>query len=147
MQSWLFFHLAWLVNTSNPYGYLPFILLATELNDVAAFTVGRLFGKHPMRPNVSPKKTWEGAIGAVVFSMILPFALWFTMPELPGWKVALLGLIVGGGGQLGDLSVSAIKRDLGVKDLGSAIPGHGGVLDRIDSLTFVAPLFVYLIGP
>jgi phosphatidate cytidylyltransferase len=143
---WMFGHVGFLANTDHPYGYLLFLLFATQINDVAAFTFGRLFGKHPLRSNISPKKTWEGAMGALVVSLLMPFMLRFSMPHFSGWHLLLMGLIVGIGGQLGDLSISVIKRDIGIKDMGSSIPGHGGILDRIDSLVFVAPLFLHSVS-
>jgi phosphatidate cytidylyltransferase len=143
---WMFGHLAFLANANNAYGYLLYVIFATELNDVAAFTCGKLFGKHPFRSNISPKKTWEGAIGALLVSMALPWALRFSFPHFGATQLVLTGLIVGVGGQLGDLSISVIKRDIGIKDMGAGIPGHGGVLDRIDSLIYVAPLFFHMAG-
>jgi phosphatidate cytidylyltransferase len=140
---WMFGHVALLANADQAYAYLVYLLLAVELNDVAAFLAGKLFGRHALRPTISPKKTWEGALGALAFSLALPWALWFTFPHLGPLDLVALGLIVGVGGQLGDLAVSVLKRDLGVKDLGSIIPGHGGILDRIDSLVYVAPLFFH----
>ena len=142
---WMFLHLAFLANADHAYGYLLYLLLAVELNDVAAFTFGKLFGKHPLRSNISPKKTWQGAIGALAVSMVLPWALRFSFPHFGAAQLILTGLIVGVGGQLGDLSISVIKRDVGIKDMGAAIPGHGGVLDRIDSLIYTAPLFLHLV--
>lgn len=144
-MGWMFGHLGFLADSDHPYGYLLFIVLATELNDVAAFTCGKLFGHRPLRSNISPKKTWGGAIGAASFSMLLPWILWFSFPHFGTTERILTGLIVGVGGQLGDLSISVIKRDIGVKDMGAGIPGHGGILDRIDSLIFVAPLFLHMI--
>ncbi|MDQ3120712.1 MAG: phosphatidate cytidylyltransferase, partial [Verrucomicrobiota bacterium] len=95
---------------------------------------------------ISPKKTWEGALGALAVSMILPWLLRFSMPEFGAAQLILTGLIIGIGGQLGDLSISVIKRDIGTKDMGASIPGHGGILDRIDSLIYVAPLFMHMTG-
>jgi phosphatidate cytidylyltransferase len=141
---WMFGHLGFLANSVNAYGYLLYIVFATELNDVAAFTFGRLFGRHPLRSEISPKKTWEGALGALGVSLILPWLLRFSFPEFTAWQLILTGLIVGIGGQLGDLSISVIKRDIGTKDMGALIPGHGGILDRIDSLIYVAPLFLHM---
>ncbi|MDQ2659041.1 MAG: phosphatidate cytidylyltransferase, partial [Verrucomicrobiota bacterium] len=141
---WMFGHLGFLANSLNAYGYLCFIIFATEVNDVAAFTCGRLFGKHPMRDQISPKKTWEGALGALVVSLGMPWLLRFSLPEFGTTELILTGLIVGIGGQLGDLSISVIKRDIGTKDMGASIPGHGGILDRIDSLIYVAPLFMHM---
>ena len=143
---WMFGHLGFLANATNAYGFLCYIIFATELNDVAAFTFGRLFGRHPLRSEISPKKTWEGALGAIAVSLALPWALRFSFPFFGPWQLILTGLIVGIGGQLGDLSISVIKRDIGTKDMGAAIPGHGGILDRIDSLIYVAPLFMHMAG-
>jgi phosphatidate cytidylyltransferase len=142
---WMFGFLAFLANANHAYGYLLYLLFAVELNDVAAFTCGKLFGRHPLRSNISPKKTWEGAIGALVVSLALPWALAWTFPHFGARELILIGLIVGVGGQLGDLTISVIKRDLGIKDMGATIPGHGGVLDRIDSLIYVAPLFFHVV--
>ena len=111
---------------------------------MAAFTFGRIFGRHLLCPSISPRKTWEGAIGAAAISMALPWLFRFSLPGFSAAQLLCAGLIVGVGGQLGDLSVSLIKRELGTKDMGSAIAGHGGILDRIDSLIYVAPLFMQL---
>ena len=143
---WMFGHLGLLANATNAYGFLCYIIFATELNDVAAFTFGKLFGRHPLRSQISPNKTWEGALGAVTVSMVLPWVLRFSFPFFGPWQLILTGLIVGIGGQLGDLSISVIKRDIGTKDMGATIPGHGGILDRIDSLIYVAPLFMHMAG-
>jgi phosphatidate cytidylyltransferase len=142
---WMFAHLALLANTRNAYGYLSYLLVAVELNDVAAYVCGRLLGRHVLRGNISPKKTWDGALGACGVSLLLPWLLWFSFPDFGAGELILTGLIVGVGGQLGDLAMSIFKRDVGVKDMGSAIPGHGGVLDRIDSMIYVAPLFYHLV--
>jgi len=143
---WMFGHLGFLANAANAYGYLCYVIFATEVNDVAAFTFGKMFGRHPLRSEISPGKTWEGALGALAVSMVLPWLLRFSFPFFGPWQLLLTGLIVGIGGPLGDLSLSVIKRDLGAKDWGGAIPGHGGILDRIDSLIFVAPLFMQMAG-
>jgi len=143
---WMFGQLGFLANSANAYGYLCYLILATEMNDVAAFICGKMFGRHPLRSEISPHKTWEGALGALAVSMMLPWLLRFSFPFFGPWQLLLTGLIVGIGGPLGDLSLSLIKRDLGTKDWGTAIPGHGGILDRIDSLIFVAPLFMEMAG-
>ncbi len=142
---WMFGHLAFLANSRHAYSYLLYLVLAVELNDVAAFTFGKLFGRHPLRSNISPKKTWEGAIGALGVSLALPWMLRGTFPHFRASDCLLIGGIVGVGGQFGDLAISVIKRDLGIKDMGGAIPGHGGILDRIDSLIYVAPLFFHIV--
>jgi phosphatidate cytidylyltransferase len=138
---WFFGHLAFLANTADAYSYLGYLVLATALNDVAGYLCGKLFGRRLLRGNVSPKKTWEGAAGALAVSLAVPWALRFTFPHFDAWDCLAVGLIAGVGAQMGDLVVSVMKRDLGIKDMGAAIPGHGGVLDRIDSLIYLAPLF------
>lgn len=143
---WMFGHLGYLANVPNAYGYLLYLVFAVELNDIAAFTCGRLFGKRKLRDRVSPGKTLEGALGALAFSMVLPWLCHFSFPHFGTVQLLLTGLIVGIGGQLGDLAISVIKRDLGVKDMGALIPGHGGVLDRVDSLIYTAPLFLHMVG-
>jgi len=142
---WMFGHLAFLANSDRPYAYLLYLIFAVELNDVAAFTAGKLFGQRKFRSNISPNKTWGGALGALAISMVLPWVLRSTLPDFGRWQLVFTGLIVGIGGQLGDLSISVIKRDLGVKDMGALIPGHGGILDRIDSLIYTAPLFLHMV--
>jgi phosphatidate cytidylyltransferase len=140
---WMFGHLAYLANARHAYSYLLYLLFAVELNDVAAYVSGKLFGRRALRGNISPKKTWEGSIGALAVSLALPWALWWTFPHFDVGDLVAIGLIVGIGGQLGDLAISVIKRDVGIKDMGAAIPGHGGILDRSDSLIYVAPLFLH----
>jgi len=142
---WMFSHFPFLANSDRPYAYLLYLVFAVQLNDVAAFTFGKLFGRHKFRSNISPNKTWEGALGALAVSMALPWLLRGTFPHFGPVQLILSGLIVGIGGQLGDLSISIIKRDIGVKDMGALIPGHGGVLDRIDSLIYTAPLFLHMV--
>jgi phosphatidate cytidylyltransferase len=141
---WMFGHLSYLTNARNAYGYLLFLLFAVPLNDVAAFTFGRLFGGTKFRPNISPNKTWAGAIGAFAASMVLPWLVRFSFPDVEWPELDHSGLIVGIGGQLGDLTISVIKRDIGIKDMGALIEGHGGILDRVDSLIYVAPLFFHM---
>jgi phosphatidate cytidylyltransferase len=142
---WMFEHIAFLTNSKDAYGYILYLIFAVELNDVAAYTCGKTFGRHALRSNISPKKTWEGSIGALAVSMAVPWLLWFSFPHFSVRDLILSGLIVGVAGQLGDLSMSVIKRDLGIKDMGSLIGGHGGILDRIDSLIYVAPLFFHVV--
>ena len=95
---WMFGHLGFLANTNNAYGFICYIVFATELNDVAAFTFGRLFGRHPLRSTISPSKTWEGALGALAVSMLLPWLFRFSFPFFGVWQLVLTGLIVGIGG-------------------------------------------------
>ena len=142
---WMFMHLAYLANTPYAYGYLLYLVFAVEINDVAAFTFGKLFGKRKLREEISPNKTVAGSLGAVGVSLALAFALSFSFPHFSLPLLILTGLIVGVGGQLGDLVISYIKRDIGIKDMGAVISGHGGVLDRVDSMIFVAPLFLHMV--
>ncbi|HEV3392963.1 MAG TPA: phosphatidate cytidylyltransferase [Chthoniobacterales bacterium] len=145
-MGWMFGHLGFLANARNAYGFLCFVIFATAVCDVAAFTFGKIFGRHPLRSEISPNKTWEGAIGAFAVGMILPWVLRFSFPFFGPRELVLAGLIVGIGGQLGDLSISVIKRDIGTKDMAATIPGHGGIFDRIDSLIYAAPLFMHMAG-
>jgi phosphatidate cytidylyltransferase len=117
--------------------------------DTGAFFAGRFFGRHKLAPNISPGKTWEGVIGGMVLSITA--ALLFTVKPLavPWYLAILLGILVGVAAVLGDLAESLIKRQTHVKDSGHIMPGHGGMLDRIDSLLFaviVVYVFAQLIG-
>jgi len=142
---WMFSHVGFLANSPHAYGYLLFLILAVEGSDVAAFLAGKLFGRRKLRPEISPNKTWGGSLGALAISMALPWLMRFSFPHFGALQLVLTGVIVGIGGQLGDLTISMIKRDVGVKDMGALIPGHGGLLDRIDSLIFVGPLFFHMV--
>jgi phosphatidate cytidylyltransferase len=118
----------------------------TWLQDTSAYFVGRRFGRHKLAPILSPKKTWEGAaggmLGAILTGAVCVLLLGLPITLLQG---ALLGLVGGIVGPLGDLCESLIKRQVGLKDAGSLIPGHGGILDRADSLLFTVPILYYLI--
>lgn len=142
---WFLGHLSYLSNSPHRTGYLLYLVFATELNDVAAFTCGRLFGRHTFT-KISPRKTVEGAVGAGVITLILAWPLRFSFPHFGPFQVFVAGLIIALGGLLGDLVISVIKRDIGIKDMGALIPGHGGLLDRLDSLIFVAPLFFRMVN-
>jgi phosphatidate cytidylyltransferase len=114
--------------------------------DSAAFHFGKSLGKHRLFPRVSPNKTWEGAVAGFIFAIGTAVAAkYLVLDFLPVVHAAVIGAIVGSVGQLGDLAESLLKRDAGVKDSSNLIPGHGGALDRFDSLLFVSPaLFLYL---
>ncbi len=122
-----------------------FLVVLTQLNDVAQYLWGKGFGKQKVVPTVSPGKTVAGLIGGVATTTLLAWILaeWFT--PLNSWQAVAAGLIIGFGGFVGDVVVSAVKRDVGVKDSGAMLPGHGGILDRLDSLTFTAPLFFHYV--
>jgi phosphatidate cytidylyltransferase len=122
---------------------LYFLVLICQLSDVLQYVFGKLFGKHPVAPSVSPKKTWEGLIGGVCATVAIGAALWWATPFTP-LQAAGMSLVICVMGFGGGLVMSAIKRDRGVKDWGTTIRGHGGFLDRIDSLCFAAPVFFHL---
>ncbi len=120
--------------------FMLFVLIWSS--DSFAYFTGRLFGKHKMAPKISPKKTWEGFAGGVFFTLILGYFIEQKFPELRGnWMV--IGFLVSVSAPIGDLAESQLKRTFGVKDSGNIIPGHGGVLDRLDSFIIAAPV-VYL---
>jgi len=119
------------------------LVAAIWCNDTLAYITGRLFGRRPLAPAISPKKTWEGAFGGIVGAMAAVLVVkYYWIPLLHWGDAVALGLIAGVGGEVGDLIESRLKREWGVKDSGHLLPGHGGILDRIDALLFVAPLFV-----
>jgi len=120
-------------------------IIATVANDVGALVVGRWIGRHPLAPTVSPNKTWEGFLGGAVFSVVISGVVVGQIhPWTPG-KAAALGLMVAVVAPIGDLCESLLKRDLRIKDMGRLLPGHGGVLDRVDALLFVLPATYYLV--
>jgi phosphatidate cytidylyltransferase len=143
-------HMAFLLfamGPANPVaggaGLLFFLVFIAQFNDVAQFTWGKLFGKHKITPTVSPKKTWEGFLGGAFTSIVVAAIIGpYLTPMDIVWS-GVAGAIIAVAGFLGDITESAVKRDLGVKDAGQLIPGHGGVLDRIDSLTYAAPVFTH----
>lgn len=120
-------------------------VVATIGADVGALAIGSWLGRHHLAPNVSPNKTWEGLIGGAVVAIALSAAITGQVHPWTVPKAALLGLVVAVVAPIGDLCESLIKRDLGVKDMGSILPGHGGVLDRVDALLFVLPATFYLV--
>jgi phosphatidate cytidylyltransferase len=127
---------------AGKYMFLAMLVL-TVLYDVVAYAIGTGWGRRAMAPTVSPNKSWEGAIGATVITILVGLAVIpnftpFDIEGGPGIGVGL-ALIISVLAPLGDLVESAFKRDLGVKDMGSLLPGHGGVLDRIDAILFAAP--------
>lgn len=112
---------------------LAFIIMAVA-SDTGAYAAGLSFGKHPMAPRISPKKTWEGFAGAALAALIAGVLLSLFMLGLPWWTGLVIGAVILGTATAGDLGESMIKRDLGIKDMSSWLPGHGGVLDRLDSI-------------
>ncbi|WP_448074068.1 phosphatidate cytidylyltransferase [Georgenia yuyongxinii] len=122
---------AWLVAT--------FIVVSVS-NDLGGYVAGVLFGKHPMAPSISPKKSWEGLAGSLLLAAALGGVLVGLLPTGSWWHGVLLGVVVVGAATTGDLAESLLKRDLGLKDMGSLLPGHGGIMDRLDSLLISAPV-------
>lgn len=121
------------------FAVLTFILLPVA-NDVGGWCVGVLFGKHPIAPSISPKKSWEGFIGSQLLSLLISFLFAGMVLGLSWPYVIALGVLSPVFATMGDFAESLLKRDLGVKDMGSIFPGHGGMLDRLDSILFCAPL-------
>ena len=119
-------------------------------SDTGAYIFGGLFGKRKLAPEISPNKTLEGAIGGMAFSALMVFilqeAIRSFIPEVRVWEIWLFAILVSSAAQLGDLAESVIKRSLGAKDSGSFLPGHGGLLDRIDSLLFALPVAYYFLS-
>lgn len=143
--SWFFSFLIKIRYLPGGIGLLSTVLLITKLGDIGAYLIGSRFGKIPLMPHISPKKSVEGAIGGLLFSIVGAVVskvfLNFTYLHL-----ILMGISLGILGQLGDLSESLMKRDCQVKDSGNIFPGLGGALDSIDSLLFVAPVFYFYIS-
>lgn len=139
---WMGGHFLRLRALSDGLGWLAFALLLTWANDTGAYFVGSWLGKHKMAPRLSPKKTWEGLAGGWVSAL----AAGAGLGVLIGLTVAqglMIGLVVAVLAPFGDLSISMMKRQVGVKDCGNLIPGHGGMLDRLDSLLFIIPAVYY----
>jgi phosphatidate cytidylyltransferase len=129
--------------------YCLFLIAVTKFSDMGAYLTGMAFGRHLLVPHISPKKTWEGLVGALAFSLLASVGLYKIMPrrlaELTLTHAVVLGLLLGAAAVIGDLAESIVKRSAGVKDSGGLLPGIGGALDLIDSLLFTGPLlFFYL---
>lgn len=122
---------------------LLYFVFICELSDVLQYVFGKTLGRRKVAPTVSPSKTWEGLMGGVSATVLIGSALWWVTPFTP-WQAAGMCLAITLPGFGGGLVMSAIKRDRGIKDWGTAIQGHGGILDRIDSLCFAAPIFFHL---
>ena len=133
-------------STNIGIDWLLFALLVTFAVDTGAYMVGRSVGRHAMAPSISPNKTWEGSVGGFVSAVVAAMALGQVLDlNIAVWQQAVIGAVVGVVAQWGDLLESKLKRIADVKDAGSIIPGHGGLLDRLDSLLFTLPAVYYLI--
>ncbi|MEJ5978981.1 phosphatidate cytidylyltransferase [Novosphingobium sp. PS1R-30] len=124
---------------------LFFLITVVQLSDVLQYVFGKLFGRHKVAPRVSPAKTWEGLIGGGLAATAVGAGLWWITPFAP-WQAALMALVIVLSGFAGGLVLSAVKRSLGAKDWGTMIEGHGGALDRMDSVSFAAPVFFHLVN-
>jgi phosphatidate cytidylyltransferase len=122
---------------------LFFFVLVVQLNDVLQYAWGKLLGRHVITPTISPNRTWEGFAGGVASTTLVGTALWWATPFEP-WQAAGMSLVISIMGFAGGMTMSAIKRDRGVEDYGTLVVGHGGVLDRIDSICFASPVFYHL---
>ena len=145
---WLLSYFVALRGLDDGRNWVFLALFATFGSDTAAFFTGRAWGKHHLAPHISPGKTWEGAIAGVLGAILV--SLLFTIPSpvslpLSYWQAIVLGLLVSIFGQLGDLVESLLKRNMGVKDSGRLLPGHGGALDRIDSVVFAGVVVYYYV--
>jgi phosphatidate cytidylyltransferase len=143
-------HLAYFANDAHFRPMLLWLVSAVELNDIFAYITGKSFGRRKLAPQTSPNKTLGGAIGALilttVFAAMLGHYAFRGMPIDTPVHLVLLGMLISIAGQLGDLTLSSVKRDLGIKDWSNAFPGHGGLLDRFNSLLFAAPAAFHYIG-
>jgi len=129
---------------ARPAKLMLYLVLVDQLSDVMQYVWGKLLGRHKIAPLVSPNKTWEGFLGGVLSASAIGTALWWMTPFTPA-VAAALSLTIALMGFAGGLTMSAIKRDRGVKDYGTLIKGHGGILDRMDSLCFAAPIFFHTV--
>jgi len=147
-----FSHIAYLLalpNSGNPVGggagLVFFVVFLTQFNDVAQFCWGKTFGRHKVLPTVSPNKTYEGLLGGIATTIGLSYLLAPYLTPLTRDESLAAGLMLGLGGFMGDAAIAAFKRDLGIKDSGSILPGHGGIMDRINSLMYTGPLFFHFV--
>ncbi len=143
------FAMLMLAAPDGPWRIIVFILL-TIGNDIGGYATGVLFGRHPIAPQVSPKKSWEGFAGSLVVQCLIGVSAFIWIFDAPWWQGLIMGAVLTVTATAGDFVESAIKRDLGVKDMGTLLPGHGGIMDRLDSLVINAfaawALFALFLG-
>ncbi len=143
------FAMLMLAESDGPWRIVVFILL-TIGNDIGGYATGVLFGKHPIAPQISPKKSWEGFAGSLVVQCVIGVSAFIWIFEAPWWQGLIMGAVLTITATAGDFAESAIKRDLGIKDMGTLLPGHGGLMDRLDSLVINAfaawALFAVFLG-
>jgi phosphatidate cytidylyltransferase len=128
-----------LAEDDGPQRILVFVLV-TIASDIGGYAVGVIFGRHPMAPSLSPKKSWEGFAGSVLSCVLVGTVTIVVLLDGPWWAGAVLGVAVACFATIGDLAESTLKRDVGIKDMSSILPGHGGVMDRLDSLLMTVPV-------
>lgn len=143
--SWFFSFLIKLKLLPDGVSMVMFLLLVTKSGDIGAYVIGTSFGRHPLIPRISPKKSIEGTVGGFIFSVVVAIISKIFLPTVPLVHLITLGAGLGLLAQLGDLSESLIKRDCGVKDSGRFLPGLGGALDLMDSILFTAPVFYFYV--
>lgn len=143
---WMLSHFIPLRGLEDGRDWVFFAIFATFAADTTAFLIGKAWGKHSLVSKISPGKTWEGAMGGFLGAIIGGLILAAILPGIPiHWQIVLLGALIGIFSQLGDLSESMLKRSAGVKDSGRLIPGHGGILDRLDSIIFTVVVVYYYV--
>ena len=144
---WMLSHFIPLRGLDGGRDWVLFALFATFAADTAAYFIGSALGRHPLAATISPGKTVEGAAGGLLGALAGAFVLAAVLPQLalPWWHVAALGVLIGVFSQAGDLTESLLKRSTGVKDSGDLIPGHGGLLDRLDSIVFTVVVVYYYV--
>lgn len=143
---WMLSHFIPLRGLEDGRDWVFFAIFATFAADTTAFLIGKGWGRHSLTAKISPGKTWEGAIGGFLGAIIGGLILAAILPGIPiHWQIVLLGALIGIFSQLGDLSESMLKRSAGVKDSGRLIPGHGGILDRLDSIIFTVVVVYYYV--
>jgi phosphatidate cytidylyltransferase len=128
----------------EPWKLLAFLVIVVQMSDVLQYVWGKLIGRHKIAPHISPNKTWEGFVGGVTTASLIGTALHAITP-FTIWQALGMSFVIAVMGFFGGLIMSAIKRDAGVKDFGHLIAGHGGILDRVDSLCFAAPVFFHVV--
>lgn len=142
--SWLFLHLTLLRGLPHGKHYVFYLLILVWAGDSGAYYVGKSLGKHPLAPVISPKKTIEGAIGGTAATLLASIIATYTfLPQMSMRHAVALGLLLAVVAQIGDLCESLLKRSVNIKDSGTLLPGHGGILDRVDGLIFAAPVLYY----
>ena len=140
---WFLGHVAFLTNVESGRALVLAFLLVLAVNDAGSYFIGSLVGRHRLAPNLSPQKTIAGALGGIAITIGMMFAVRFALCGISVANTIILGLLLSIGGMFGDLAMAMIKRDVQIENTGSLIPGHGGLLERLDSVLFTAPIFFH----